>query len=128
MKKILVVQLLALLSVFALNAQSPAKTGAEYFAGKWNVLIRSTPNGDIRMVFAFENKDSKFTGVVQDTSGMELFILTSVELKENEVTSYFSAEGYDISVTLVKKDEDNVTGNMMAMFDVEGVRKKEKDQ
>jgi hypothetical protein len=80
------------------------------------------------MVFAFENKDSKFTGVVQDTSGMELFKLTSVELKENEVTSYFSAEGYDISVTLIKKDEDNVTGNMMAMFDVEGVRKKEKDQ
>ncbi len=128
MKKILLIQLIACLSVIFVNGQAPAKTGAEYFAGKWNVLIKSTPNGDIRMVFAFENKDSKFTGVVQDTSGMELFKLTSVELKENEVTSYFSAEGYDISVTLIKKDEDNVTGNMMAMFDVEGVRKKEKDQ
>ena len=39
--------------------------------------------------------------------------------------SILAAAGYDLSLTLAKKDEDHVTGSLMAMFQAEGERVKE---
>ena len=36
-----------LLLSFGANAQT--KTGADFFAGKWNLLVAGTPNGDIKI-------------------------------------------------------------------------------
>jgi hypothetical protein len=106
----------------AVKAQS--KTGADYFKGKWNVLLKGTPNGDAKMVFVLENRNDSIAGVVQDTTGAEISRITKAELKENEVTLYFSAQGYDVNLLLTKKDDDHVTGNLMGMFDAEGDRVK----
>ncbi len=48
------------------------KTGADYFKGKWNVLIKGTPNGDAKMIFVLDNKNDSIVGVVQDTTGAEI--------------------------------------------------------
>ena len=105
------------------NAQS--KPGAEYFNGKWSVLLKGTPGGDAKMIFLLEKKDDdNITGVVQDTTGAEISKITNVELKDAEVTLYFTAQGYDVSLLLTKKDDDHVTGSLMSMFDAEGERVK----
>ncbi|HRI19500.1 MAG TPA: hypothetical protein PLA68_01040 [Panacibacter sp.] len=125
MKKlsVLFAGLFMLLMSFSANAQS--KTGAEYFGGKWSVLLKGLPDGDKKMVFVLENKNDSISGVVQDTSGVEITKVTSVELKDNEITIYFTTQGYDVNLLMTKKDDDHTTGSLMSMFDAEGERIKE---
>jgi len=113
----------SLLLSISVNAQS--KTGADYFKGKWSVLLKGTPGGDAKMTFILENKSDSIRGVVQDTTGAEVSKITNAELKDNEVTLYFNAQGYDVNLLLKKKDDDHVTGSLMGMFDAEGIRIKE---
>src|SRR5205085_2545337 len=118
MKKLsmLVTGLFFFLLSFQANAQ--AKSGADYFVGKWSVLVKGLPQGDTKMIFILEKGD-KITGVVQDTTGKEIAKLTNSELKEDELTVYFTAQGYDVSLSMKKKDDDHTTGSLMAMFDAE---------
>jgi hypothetical protein len=106
------------------GAMAKAQTGADYFAGKWNMLVKGLPNGDTRMMVILEKKDTAMTGVIQDSVGTEISKFSKVELKENGVTVYFTAQGYDVYMTMNKKDEDHVIGSMMDMFDAEGIRAK----
>jgi len=106
------------------NAQS--KPGAAYFNGKWSVLLKGTPSGDVTLLFVLENRNDSIAGIVQDTTGAEISKITNVELQDSEVTLYFSAQGYDLSLLLKKKDDDHVSGSLMNMFDAEGDRVKMK--
>ena len=117
------VGILCLLVSVNVNAQS--KVGADYFKGKWSVLLKGTPNGDAKMIFVLENRNDSIAGVVQDTAGVEIAKITSVELKDTEVTLYFTTQGYDVNLLLTKKDDDHTTGSLMSMFDAEGERIKE---
>ena len=108
---------------FSVNAQS--KAGADYFAGKWSVLLKGVPGGDAKMIFQLEKKNDSITGIVLDTTGVEIAKLTSVVLKDTEINMFFTTQGYDVNLLLTKKDEDHVTGSLMSMFDAEGERKKE---
>ena len=111
--------------LLSINVNAQSKTGADYFKGKWSVLLKGTPGGDAKMTFVLENKSDSIRGVVQDTTGAEVSKITNAELKDNEVTLYFNAQGYDVSLLLKKKDDDHVTGSLMGMFDAEGIRIKE---
>jgi len=108
---------------FSINAQS--KAGADYFAGKWSVLLKGVPGGDAKMIFQLEKKNDSITGIVLDTAGVEIAKLTSVVLKDTEINMFFTTQGYDVNLLLTKKDDDHVTGSLMSMFDAEGERKKE---
>jgi hypothetical protein len=111
--------------IFLLSgAKARAQTGADYFTGKWNMLVKGLPNGDTKMLVILDKKDTTMTGVIQDSVGTEISKFSKVELKENEVTVYFTAQGYDVYLLMTKKDDDHVTGSMMGMFDAEGVRAK----
>ncbi|SEM00799.1 hypothetical protein SAMN04488505_103119 [Chitinophaga rupis] len=107
-----------------LNAGAQSKAGADYFAGKWSVLFKGTPNGDARMLFLLEQKNDSIAGVAQDTTGAEISKLTDVTLKDNEIAFSFTAQGYNVNLLLTRKDEDHVTGSLMNMFDAEGERRK----
>lgn len=122
MKKlsVLFAGLVLLLLSFSANAQS--KTGADYFAGKWHILMKGTPLGDLKRLYILEKKDNMLTGVVQDTTGQEIAKFSKVELKNDQMTVYYSARGYDLNVTLAKKDEDHIAGTVNNMYDVEGER------
>lgn len=122
MKKTLVNIVVLILISFAANAQS--KAGAEYFSGNWSVLLKGLPQGDSKMIFLLEKKDSSITGVAQDTTGNEISKITKVDLTANEITLYFSAQGYDVNLVLTKKDDDHVVGRLINMFDAEGERLK----
>jgi hypothetical protein len=122
MKKIIsfTAGLFFLLLSFSTNAQS--KTGADYFEGKWKVLVTGTPYGDLKRIYVLEKKDNTLTGIVQDSTGKEITKCSKVELKDNEVTLYYQAMGNDVSITLTKKDDDHVTGKVLDTFDASGER------
>lgn len=122
MKKIstLIAGLCLMLLAFGAYAQS--KPGVDFFAGKWNVMIKGTPYGDLQRIYVLDKKENTITGIVQDTSGKEIAKCSKVEVKEQEVTLYYHAMGNDISITLIKKDEDHVTGSVLGMFDAKGER------
>ena len=124
MKKANFLSLLLFFLLLSTNIFAQSKPGADYFKGKWSVLIKGTPNGDAKMIFVLENKNDSITGVVQDTTGMEISKLTNVELKDTVITLYFTVQGYDVNLVMTKKDDDHVTGSLMGMFDAEGERKK----
>ena len=124
MKKLSQLFVGAMVLLFSLAAQAQTNPGADYFDGKWNVLVKGLPQGDTKLVVALEKKDSTMTGAVLDTTGKEVAKLDKVEIEGNTITVYFHAEGYDVNLVLTKKDEDHVTGSMMGMFDAEGDRVK----
>jgi hypothetical protein len=74
------------------------------------------------MFFLLEQRNDSIAGVAQDTTGAEISKLTDVTLKDNEINFYFTAQGYNVSLLLTRKDEDHVTGSLLNMFDAEGER------
>jgi hypothetical protein len=114
--------LFLLLASFGASAQS--QTGADYFMGKWSVLVKGTPNGDARMFVSLSKQDTLLTGAVQDSTGAEIAKISKVELTDTAVTVYFTTQGYDVYLVMNKKDGDHVTGSMMGMFDADGDRVK----
>ena len=122
MKKINVLIAGGLLLILSIGAKAQTKTGADYFTGTWSVLVKGTPNGDSKMIFVLEKKDSSMTGALQDTTGKEIAKITNAELKATQLTVYFTTQGYDVNLVMDKKDEDHTTGSLMGMFDAEGDR------
>ncbi len=110
----------------SLQSEAQVKAGDDYFLDNWKVLVKATPQGDVTMVFAIEKKESTYTGVVQDTTGKEISKIDKIEIKDNTITIYFNAQGYDLSLVMNKKDDDHITGSLINMFDAEGERVKKK--
>jgi hypothetical protein len=105
-----------------LNAIAQPKTGADYFAGKWNTLITGTPYGDLKRIYVLEKSGTSLTGIVQDSTGKEITKCSKVDVQDKEVTLYYHAMGNDVSITLVRKDDDHVTGSALGAFEAKGER------
>ena len=108
--------------LLAISANAQTKTGADFFAGKWKVLITGTPYGDLKRIYVLEKNENTLTGTVQDSTGKEITKCSKVEVKDYEVTLYYQAMGNDVSITLIRKDDDHVTGSVLGMFDAKGER------
>jgi hypothetical protein len=113
------------LMLLSTNIYAQSKVGANYFNGKWSVLLKGTPNGDVRMIFLLENKKDSITGVVKDSTGIEISKISKVELTDTSATVHFTAQDYEVYLVMNKKDDDNIIGNLMGMFDAEGKRIKD---
>ena len=122
MKKINSIAIGILFLLLAVGTHAQTKTGADFFAGKWKVLITGTPYGDLKRIYVLEKNGNTLTGVVQDSTGTEITKFSKVEVKDNEVTLYYQAMGNDVSITLIKKDDDHVAGTVLGMFDAKGDR------
>lgn len=126
MKQKLIGLLAIFIICFSLGSKAQSRDTTSYFTGKWAVIIKGLPNGDTKMFVNLEKKDSAYTGVILDSTNTEISKFSKVERSGYSVTVYFSAQGYDVSLTLDKKDEDHVVGSMLSMFEAEGERVKEK--
>jgi len=122
MKKINAIVIGSLLLLFAVSTNAQSKTGADFFAGKWKVLVTGTPYGDLKRIYVLEKNENTLTGIVQDSTGKEITKCSKVEVKDNEVTLYYQAMGNDVNITLIKKDDDHVTGSVLGQFDAKGER------
>jgi len=122
MKNIYLLMTGALFLLLCTNVNAQSKTGADYFAGKWKVLISGTPYGDLKRVYVLEKKESSLNGIVQDSTGKEIAKCSKVEVQGNQVTLYYQAMGNDVSITLIRKDDDHVSGNALNTFEAKGER------
>ncbi len=122
MKKINSIVIGSLLLLLAVSTNAQSKTGADFFAGKWKVLVTGTPYGDLKRIYVLEKNGNELTGVVQDSNGKEITKCSKVEVKNSEVTLYYQAMGNDVSITLIRKDDDHVTGSVLGQFDAKGER------
>ena len=122
MKKINSLAILLAFILLGLGANAQSKKGADFFAGKWKVLVTGTPYGDLKRIYVLDKNDNTLSGIVQDSTGKEITKCSKVEVKDNEVTLYYQAMGNDVSITLIKKDDDHVTGSVLGTFDAKGER------
>jgi hypothetical protein len=122
MKKILSLFVLGACIHLTVNAQG--KEGAAYFTDNWNVLVKGIPQGDTRFYIALQNKDGQLVGDITDTAGNAVSKVEKTDVTPTTINIYFHAQGYDVTLTLNKKDDDHVTGTLMNMFDAEGQRMK----
>ena len=102
-------------------------TATDFFAGKWEITITGTPNGDAKMVTDLVRKDGKLTGELKDPTGTNpVTTITKVEEEPGKkITIYFdTAQAGEIGVELAKVDDDHLKGQLMNMFDSTAVRVK----
>ncbi len=122
MKKLISLGIGSFLLVLSFTSHAQTKTGADFFAGKWKVSIPGTPYGDLVRIYVLEKKDNGLSGIVQDSTGKEITKCSKVEVKDSEVTLYYTAMDNDISITLIKKDENHVTGSVLGTLEATGER------
>ncbi|GAB3512754.1 hypothetical protein [Emticicia fontis] len=115
---------LTVIALFAAMSLAKAQTTPSYYVGNWEVLVKGTPQGDVKMPMSFEMKDDKLVGKITNPETKEVATMTSVEIKGEELFAAFSAGGYDVTMTITKKDDDHFTGKIMDMIEVEGTRLK----
>jgi hypothetical protein len=114
--------LIALSATFALSGFS--SPSPEYYEGKWEVTVFDTPQGTATIPMRFETIDGKTKGYfMEDASGTEK-VMTSVTITGDNLVAYFNITGYDVYLSLVKKEEDVSRGSLMDMFNAEGKRVK----
>lgn len=106
----------------SINAQAK-NTGEKYFIGTWNLMVYGLPDGDTKMTINIEKKDDKLIGNLADSAKtVPPLDLANIEVADSTFKATFSAHGMDISLMLKIKDDKNVTGNMMDMFDIKGTK------
>lgn len=108
------------------STATPAAT--DYFAGKWEISVIGTPNGDTKLVAELVRKEGKLSGELKDPSGAlpGAIPITDIEETKEQVTIFFSAQGYDVNLVLTKVDQNNCKGSLMGMFDSTAKRVKDK--
>lgn len=120
-------KLSVLVVLFVLGFSFNTFAQAEFFAAKWEITVTGTPNGDAKFVTKLERKDGKLSGelsLIGDSSAPKIPI-SNIEESADKIVIYFSAQGYDVNVDLVKVDDDNLKGTLMNMFEAKAVRVKE---
>jgi hypothetical protein len=121
-----VVFLLAFVVGIALQGFSQTdKPATDFFAGKWEILVVGTPNGDAKFATEITRKDGKLVGELKVANGdAKETIPATVEEAEGKITIYFTTQGYDVNIDLSKVDDNNLKGSLMNMFDAKAVRVK----
>ncbi len=115
MKKALPPLVIFLLSLIAFNGFSQTAVPTDFFAGKWEISIPGTPNGDVKFVTDLVRKDGKLTGELVNTAdpSQPKRHITKVEEKENNIIIYFESDQVsEISMNLTKVDADNLKGTV----------------
>ena len=120
MKKIVFFCMMCMLmaaSTFTAHAQEESK---DYFVGNWLVKIQDLPVDIEEMTVDIARVDGKLK-VNLSADGQQIEV-QQVNEKETSITFYFNGNGFDVDMTLVKKSQNEVTGDMLSQFDLTGKR------
>jgi hypothetical protein len=102
------------------------KPTTDFFAGKWEILVEGTPNGDAKFATEITRKDGKLIGELKVAAGdTKETIPATVEEAEGKITIFFTTQGYDVNIDLSKVDDNNLKGTLMNMFEAKAKRVKE---
>ena len=112
MKKVsLFLFVLMVAMAFTAFSQAPA----DFFAGKWEIKILSSPLGDVTFMTDLVRKDGQLTGELVNqaapTNGTRK--ITKVVESGDRLTIYFeSSQGGDMALELTKVNDDNLKGSV----------------
>jgi hypothetical protein len=98
MKKSMLIIFGLFMLISSSTVQAQSKAGAEYFNGKWSVLLKGTPNGDVKMIFVLESKNDSISGIVQDL----LLTKKDADNVTGSLMNMFEAEGERVKKVVVK--------------------------
>lgn len=104
---------------FAIPSLNP-----EYFEGKWEVLIKGTPQGDATLPLRFETVGDLTTGYFFEEGATTESKMQSVKISEDVLNAAFNISGYDVTLFLKKVDDETAKGDLMGMFDAIGTKVK----
>lgn len=128
MKKVTIVLSMIIVALMINNSSLKAQeknTGEKYFIGKFNLMVYGLPDGDTKMVLNIAKKEDKLTGTLsapeQADPPMEL---SNIAIADSTLNATFYASGMDITLFFKIKDDKNITGNMLNMFDIKGTKEK----
>ncbi|MBB6328412.1 cytochrome c [Algoriphagus iocasae] len=121
--KVTILSSMLLLFAISLVFASPI-LNAKYFEGKWEVLIKDTPQGSATIPMRFETVDDVTTGYFYEEGSKEESKMSSVKISEDVLSAAFNISGYDVTLNLKKVDEETAKGDLMGMFDAIGTRVK----
>ncbi len=126
MKKVLFFYL-CLVMTLSHTSLAQSVTASDFFAGKWELIVKGTPDGDSKLLTTLLRKEGKLTGELADMNNpsAQKIAITKVEESEDEIELFFTAQGYDVSVKLTKVDGDNLRGMLLSMFEARANRIKE---
>ena len=110
------------LFIFSIGMNAQTKTGFDFFDGKWNVIIKSAPQGDVKMVINFEKINEVVSASIKDSTEKELYKVTNTDINQDQDVITFTGSLGDVPLTLRKKDETSLEGDITGMFDIEGKR------
>lgn len=102
-----------------------AQKNDAYFVGKWNIVIKGLPKGDTEALVKFELKDGKLAGSITDKEEKKDMPFTAITLNDSTVVVKFDHSSGEVEMNLLKKDSDNLTGQINSQFDLTGIRQKE---
>ena len=106
-------------------SQTTAPT--DFYAGKWEITVVGTPDGDAKFGTELTRKDGKLTGSLKDLTGKrtEAMPLTKVEEEGGKLTLYFNTDqAGEIPIELAKVDDDHLKGMLYNMFESTALRVK----
>ena len=104
-------------------SQTTAPT--DFYAGKWEITVVGTPDGDAKFATELTRKDGKLTGSLKDLTGKrtEAMPLTKVEEEGGKLTLYFNTDqAGEIPIELAKVDDDHLKGMLYNMFESTALR------
>lgn len=85
----------------------------DFFVGNWTMLFIRTPNGDAKMTAKITREGGGLQGkLISDDSSAEPIMVSEIVEEDEKFTLYFTAQGYDVNVSLTKTDEDNMKGTL----------------
>lgn len=115
--------LFALLQVTC-NAQTSTEPSADnFFLGKLYLIVKGMPQGDARMIMNLEKEEEILSGTVTSPiDPSQLFTLEEITVSDRELSAKFNAFNSRLPITIVKEDDENVTGQM-GRFAIEGSKK-----
>lgn len=108
-------------------SQTTTTTPPDFFAGKWEITVVGTPEGDAKFVTELIRKDGKLTGELKDPTGKrpEAVPITKIEEEANKLTIHFdTSQAGEIPIELTKVDDDHLKGSLMNMFESTAIRVK----
>ncbi|GAB3712899.1 hypothetical protein GCM10027592_51740 [Spirosoma flavus] len=126
MKKVSTFLFLSLLCLIYTAFAQTATPPADFYAGKWEITITGTPQGNSVLIAELVRKDGKLTGQLTNAAepNAEKIPITSIEENGDKLGMAFTAQGYDVTLDLAKVDEDNLKGSLMNMFEAKAKRVK----
>ena len=114
MEKTLFVTAILFLRI-ALNGFSQETKPADFFAGKWEILVTGSPRGDVRFKTNLIRKDGKLTGdLLNMDDEKDVKPITKIEETANKILIFFnSQQAGELGIELEKVDDNNLKGSVM---------------